>query len=597
MDIKNNDYFFWFETNKFDKDNYRSLYFYNPVKIIKLDDPSNIKIFFYELEVLAHEYYVAGFFSYELGYYLEEAFNYKIDTSFPYALFCAFDQPVIFDHRENKFTSGNLDISHEPSPYKIENLRMNISKEEYIENINKIRDYIHKGDIYQANYTLKYYFDFSGSSQQLYMDLKSKQNVAYNVYAKFGETTIVSLTPELFFTKKGNIIQVKPMKGTYKRGRNIFEDREYGQFLKNDEKNRSENLMIVDLLRNDIGKISRKGSVNVTTLFDVEKYNTLFQMTSTIESKLEENISLYKLFKSIFPSGSVTGAPKIRSMERIFDLEKDERKIYTGSLGFFEPNGNAIFNVAIRTILIHKTKAEMGIGGGIIYDSTPEDEFLECKLKAQFLTKKSYNEFCFIETILFDKNFRNLNLHIARLKESAEYFDYKLNDTEFLLKLNQIVPSLIDGKYKVRVLLNKSGEIQITYTKIKDIKLDYNITISDYRTDSNNIFLYHKTTNRELYTKEFTRVREDGYFDIIFLNEKDEVTEGSITNIYIKKNKIIFTPPIECGLLNGTIRRNMIKKNNVQEKILTLEDIYSADIIYISNAIIGLKKVNHFKYM
>lgn len=586
--------FFWFETNKYDNLNYLSYYFFNPVKIIKLIHPDQLNLFFAELENLTKKYYVAGFLSYELGYLFEEIFDYKKSTQFPFALFCAYEKPIIFNHKTGKFVSGRFIRPDASQNYNLQNLRLNISKKEYLQKIEKIKNYIYEGDIFQANFTVKYKFDFSGSALALYRDLKNKQRVAYNVFAKFGDYYILSLSPELFFYKNKNYIKVKPMKGTISRGRNIYEDRKRVEFLYNDEKNQSENVMIVDLLRNDLGKISEYGSVKVTKLFEIEKYDTLFQMTSTIVSKLKRYTTLYDLIKNIFPSGSVTGAPKIRSMEIIKELEKEERKIYTGSIGFFTPDGKARFNVAIRTILIHKNVGEMGIGGGIVYDSSSESEFEEAKLKALFLIKKPVREFSLIETILYDKSFKYLNLHLKRLKESAEYFEYKFNKKKILLKLKEISYKLNEGKYKVRILLNRAGDIKLSYEKINDISEKLKITISKYRTDSNNIFYFHKTTNRDLYDSELKKARRQGFFDVIFLNERDDITEGAITNIYIRKNGIFYTPSLDCGLLNGIIRQIMIKKHKIKEKVLKLDDLKQADEIYISNSIIGFKRAYLF---
>ena len=464
-----------------------------------------------------------------------------------------------------------------------------------MDNIKKVRNYIYRGDIFQANYTVKYKFNFSGSPLGLYLDLKKKQNVSYNVFAKTGDYYILSLSPELFFSKNKDDISTKPMKGTMKRGYNIIEDNCNSSFLYNDEKNRSENVMIVDLLRNDVGKISRYGSVKVSKLFEIEKYDTLFQMTSTIKSKLRKNVSLYEMIKSIFPCGSVTGAPKIRSMEIIRELEKEERRIYTGAIGFFQPDGKVKFNVAIRTILLNKNKGEMGVGGGIVYDSRPEEEFKECKLKAHFLVKKPLPAFQLIETILYNKSFKYYNLHLQRLKESAEYFDFKFNKKEIMSKLVIASKQLTKGRYKVRLLLDKTGDMFIEHKKLNNLPDEYKITISKCRTDSTDMFYYHKTTNRQLYNQELERIRKKSFFDVIFLNEKEEVTEGSITNIYLEKNGCLYTPPVTCGLLDGIIRQVMVRKNkSIKEKIITLRDLFNADAIYISNSIIEFRKANLF---
>jgi para-aminobenzoate synthetase / 4-amino-4-deoxychorismate lyase len=589
--IKKNNFFF-FETNKFDRENYRSYYFINPVKILRLDNPELIIDFFNEFDELIKKYYVAGFFSYELGYILEEAFKNRTMSSFPYAFFCAFDKPAIYDHNIGKFISGDFKTHTQLVDYAISNLELDITEEEYGKSIQTIRDYIRQGDIYQANYTVKYKFNFSGSPFALYNELKQKQHVAYNVFAKFDDYYIISLSPELFFRKQGDSIMVKPMKGTWHRGRTVIEDDENRMLFANDEKNKSENIMIVDLLRNDLGKVSKAGSVKTTKLYEVEKYNTLFQMTSTVESVLEKDISVYNLIKSIFPSGSITGAPKIRSMQIIKELEKEDRKIYTGSIGFFEPSGDSVFNVAIRTILLNGNKGEMGVGGAIVYDSTPEDELRECKLKADFLIKKNIPGFSIIETMLYDKQYEYPDLHILRMRKSAEYFDYIFDQKNLEKKLNDLKKSMSDDKYKVRVLLDRFGTLTFTLAKIENNNAEtLKIIVSEKHTDSNGIYFFHKTTVRDLYEKELAVARARGFFDVIFMNERGEITEGAITNIYAKVKKELFTPPVECGLLNGIIRQTLLAEGRAKEQRMTFQDLQNAEEIYISNSIIGFVRV------
>ena len=341
--------FFFFETSKLDSRNYRSFYFYDPVEKIELRDPAAAGEFFRHLETLAKKYFVAGFFSYEFGYVLEEKFLCKKSQKFPLALFFAYDDVVVRDYRKKDYQPKFFDAA---ARYALTNLKLDISRKEYFEKIEKIKRHLIAGDIYQANFTTKYKFGFEGSPYAFYLDLRRKQKVPYNVFARFGNNWILSFSPELFFRKRGRKIVVKPMKGTCPRGRTNEEDSKNRRFLKYDEKNRAENLMIVDEIRNDLGRISEFSTVKTRKLFEVEKYETLFQMTSEISAVLKKDVSLFNLIKSIFPSGSVTGAPKIRSMEIIRELEKEERKIYTGSVGFFYPGGLAEFNVAIRTILI-----------------------------------------------------------------------------------------------------------------------------------------------------------------------------------------------------------------------------------------------------
>ena len=382
------------------------------------------------------------------------------------------------------------------------------------------------------------------------------------------------------------------MKGTYNRGFNSQKDRDNRNTLLNDQKNRAENLMIVDLLRNDLGKISRLNTVKVQKLFAIEKYNTLFQMTSTISSITAPNTGLPDIFYGLFPSGSITGAPKIRTMQIIDELETEPRKIYTGAIGFMTPEKTTVFNVAIRTILIKEQKAEMGIGGGITYSSDPETEFEECRLKAGFLTLPRFR---LIETMLYSKKeIALLELHLKRLKESAVFFGYDFPKKKILNRLNKLYDTLDrDKRYRIRLLLDQKADICLEYIPIEQSssKQPLKIALSKKYIQKNNIFLYHKNTNRELYNREHAKYKRLGYFDVIFRNKEKQITEGAISNIYIEKNNRLYTPDIKCGLLPGVYRTHLFRQRRVSEKIISLEDLLNADNIYCSNAVRGLVKV------
>jgi para-aminobenzoate synthetase/4-amino-4-deoxychorismate lyase len=319
-------------------------------------------------------------------------------------------------------------------------------------------------------------------------------------------------------------------------------------------------------------------------------------MTSKIKAKIDENISLHRLFSSLFPSGSVTGAPKIRTMQIIKELEKEERKVYTGAIGFIAPNRDMVFNIAIRTILLNGSRGELGVGSGIVYDSDPAKEYEESRLKADFLTKK-IPAFELIETILFDKNkYYLLKGHVERLEQSAKYFDFKTSKKEALKALKIFAKKLdADKKCRVRILSDKNGKIKISYSAIEESDLKETPKIAAFSkktTLSSDVFLFHKTTNRALYDEEYKKYQKKGFYDVIFENEKDEVTEGSISNIFIKKGNKIYTPPVECGLLNGIYRQYFIKNNRiVEEKILKKKDVLEADRVYLCNSVRGLVPV------
>jgi len=643
--LLNKDRFILLETQRFDRDNYLSYLFFEPIALITCFNLNTISESFQKLEIFLDEgYWAAGFFSYEMGYGWED-FKVKRRFSFPLIWLGIFRQPLVFNHRLGNFLNPLPDslltkktnsfsmLSHHKlwsrrqtstsvhwreNKYQIRDISLNEKLPEYVRNIQKIKDYIAQGLTYQVNYTIKCKFRFQGSSLALYKNLRNTQPVAYTAFIKDKQFSLLSFSPELFFRKRGRTIEVKPMKGTISRGRIESEDRLQMKRLKASLKDRSENVMIVDLLRNDLGRISEMGSVRVNKLYTVEKYNTLFQMTSTIQARLKDNLSIYELFRSIFPSGSVTGAPKISTMEIIKELEKQERRVYTGAIGFFKPNRDAVFNVAIRTLRIGEKSGEMGIGSGIVYDSDPVKEYQECKLKALFFTPldkglqqdklyyltaftQKMKEFQLIETMRWSRKtgFFLLPYHLERLKSSAVYFNFSLKEEEIMQGLKRISKCLDPAfDYRVRLLLFPTGQIQLSYQRIKGIKKPSlpKITFARRRTDSQDLFLYHKTTNRQRYDQEYREIKRAGLFDVIFENERNEITEGAISNIFVRKGEKYYTPPVSCGLLNGVYRRYFMREKAllVSEKILRRKDLYQADAIYLTNAVRGITLVRLF---
>jgi len=354
-----------------------ALYFDNPVSIIVCSSFKDVPRSFEKIEeALAQGLYIAGFFPYELGYAFEDKFS-----SYPLNGF-----PLIYVGCYKKSQQYNNQLVADSHSSKRENLRFNISKEKYFEHIDIIRSYLQSGDVYQITYCLKILFDFKGNAYDLYQKLFDVQPVPYAAFIETDQYSIASLSPELFLYKKGNSILSKPMKGTWQRGDTILSDIKAKHQFYHDEKNRAENVMITDLLRNDLGRIGK--NIHVPHLYEITPYKTLFQMTSTVAADVAPNISVYNLFKSLFPSGSVTGAPKIRAMEIIHELECEPRNIYTGAIGYIKPNKDLFINIPIRTALIDRIngKGEMGIGGGIVWDSTAEGEWAEGILKARFFT-------------------------------------------------------------------------------------------------------------------------------------------------------------------------------------------------------------------
>jgi para-aminobenzoate synthetase / 4-amino-4-deoxychorismate lyase len=587
------------ETLKFDSNNYRSYMFVDPVEILEIFSPEKVPSLVQKIERLLHKgFFAAGFFGYECGYCFEQIASLSPSQG-PCAHFGIYAPPIVFNHLTGKWESGNLELLDEPlregiadSRCTVSDITLQMNEEDYSEKIDRIKSYIRAGDTYQINFTTKYRFEVDGSTLDLFNELKRKQPVSYAAYLKSGNRSILSLSPELFFRIEDDTITTKPMKGTVRRGKTNEEDQRLIQWLGNDPKNRSENVMIVDLLRNDIGRIADSGTVAVRDLFTIEKYDTLFQMTTKVEGRIRKSVTLFDLVRSIFPCGSVTGAPKIRSMQIIHELEQERRGVYTGAIGFFSPDRQAVFNVAIRTLVIDGKSGQMGVGSGIVYDSTPEDEYRECKLKADFLISP-HKKIELLESLLWKDGYPFLEQHISRLQESATYFDFPC-DTEAihsqLLAYSQHFPN--GSRWKIRLTLNISGNVSVESNEIVEDNAIRSVTIAKTRTNSNDRFLFHKTTNRDLYEKAYREAEENGFADCIFLNERDEITEGSRNNIFVMKNDVLFTPPVECGLLNGIYRKHIIATQpNVVVKILRPSDFYAADAIYICNAVRGMREV------
>ncbi len=561
-----------------------------------------------------------GFLSYESGLAFHPQVHLETESVLPLAWFAIYDK--LF-----KIAPDTQFLSENYGNYDFSNIELNISKEVFIKNIERIRQYIYNGDTYQVNYTCKLKFEFEGSISALYKNLYLAHPVEYASLISGKDFIILSESPEMFLKRKGLKISAKPMKGTVQRGLWSQDDLKKKLWLKHDPKNRAENIMIVDLLRNDLGKICKIGSIKCPKLFSVAQFHSVWQMTSSIEGVLNENTSLLDIFTAIFPSGSITGAPKLRTMQIISELETEPRNIYTGMIGVFSPYGDFVSNVAIRTLLFHKANlnnippigmsnfqigqspnevlqskiqynCELGIGSGITYSSDSEQEFQETLLKSKFIYSKPY-EFMLIETMLETENDepQNLSEHLTRLRNSAIYFGWKCplkKIRDLIIKSKENVDIIFPRL--VRVMLDRKGGIQIERRKLSNTL--YNLTsgkikikLSPILNNPDNIFLYHKTTNRDIYDSEREKANESGFFEVLFLNKNGFITEGSFTNIFIKRNAKYFTPKISAGLLPGIWRKQFISETKAVQADISLQDLTAADKIYIGNSARGKMKV------
>jgi para-aminobenzoate synthetase / 4-amino-4-deoxychorismate lyase len=386
------------------------------------------------------------------------------------------------------------------------------------------------------------------------------------------------------------------MKGTLKRGRTVAEDAAGRTALAADEKNLAENLMIVDLLRNDLGRIAQIGSVKVTDLFTVETYRTLHTMTSGITAQRRAGVTTTDLLANLFPCGSITGAPKLRAMEIIADVEAGPRGVYTGSIGYFAPGGDLMLNVAIRTAVIGKDgHGEIGIGGGVVADSTAEDEYREALLKMAFFANPA-QPVTLIETMLWERQggFYLLDRHLARLADSAAYFGLGFDRASILDLLNS--QAFTAKRMRVRLTLDDVGP-DVTAVPLPLNPPVFRFAIAPERLDSQSLWLVHKTTNRAFYDEPRQRAHANhGVDEVVFLNERGELTEGSITNLFIDRAGMLLTPPLSSGLLPGTLRAELVTSGKAVEQVLMLDDLEAAEAIWLGNSVRGLIRGEWIKF-
>lgn len=614
------DDFVFLETTRGSRENHRSYLFLEPVARLRCrsgDDPLR---YLAGLEArLAEGCYLAGWLAYEFGYRLEPVLSglARKGGAELIADFGVYRAPLVFDHLAGSFCGGtgwpSAEAAAEAAPAcRLDNFRFSQDREDYLARVARIKEYIAAGDTYQVNYTLKLLFDFAGDAGALYQALRRNQSVAYGAFLQSGQRRILSFSPELFFRKQGSDCLVRPMKGTGRRESSWAEDRLAGGRLAADPKNRSENVMIVDLLRNDLGRLCEAGTVATDSLFDVETYETLHQLTSTIRGRLRPGTSLAQVFQALFPCGSVTGAPKIRTMEIIRELEGGERGIYTGAIGFLGPDGSGVFNVPIRTVVLEGSRGEMGIGSGIVHDSDAEAEWRECCLKARFLQDPA-GEFQLIETILWQpgQGFLLLDLHLERLRNSAAYWGFPFRAEQLRRQLEAALAGARDDKdcRRVRLLLHKDGRITVgsqvcarpqpllaaLETGEADLPL---VALAAMVTDPDDPFLYHKTTRRLAYDRERKRVEASGCFEVLFVNRRGELTEGSFTNLFIRRGRQLLTPPVSSGLLAGVLRQALLTGTiplppglEIREKVLVPADLETAEAILVGNSLRGLRRV------
>jgi para-aminobenzoate synthetase / 4-amino-4-deoxychorismate lyase len=519
--------------------------------------------------------YVALMLSYEAAPAFDPVLTVHQSSGFPLAWAAVF--PALFPTSTNLKAEKSSDLSSNswvPS----------VPRCEYEAAVARIRELIAAGDTYQVNYSFPLTSSFKGDAYAWYHDLCLAQGAQYPAYLDLGRYKVLCLSPELFFERRGNHVVTRPMKGTVRRGRWAEEDRELAQWLQQSTKDRAENVMIVDLLRNDLGKVSVPGSVRVSSLFDLERFETVWQMTSTVESTLKDGTSLVDLMTALFPCGSVTGAPKIRTMQIIHELERFPRGAYTGAIGFLRPGGDCIFNVAIRTVIIdtETNLATFGVGGGVTIDSTAEREYEECLVKSRFLHASPAVFQLFESILLEDGEYFLLARHVKRLRNSAAFFGFVFHEDEIRSALEAIAAVNVSGSFKVRLILWKDGRVETEVMSVEP-RESPRVALATEAVGSADRFLFHKTTRRDFYAAQL-EARPD-CDDIIFWNERGEVTESSIANVVVQIDGQLFTPPVESGLLAGTFRDQLLADGEIKERVITIEEFQSADEFFLINSV------------
>ncbi len=595
------------------------LVLYDPVEVIVAERLEEVRPALDAVErAAAQGLHAIGFVAYEAAPAFDPALVTRAPGALPLAWFAVFRAPA----------GGAADPgSPDTPPFELSAWSPDIPRARYDADIGAIREAIARGETYQVNHTLRLRATFEGDATSFYRRLRAAQGGGYAAYLDLGRHRIVSASPELFFRRRGTRVTTRPMKGTMPRGRWLEEDEAAARALAGSAKDRAENLMIVDLLRNDLGRVARFGSVRVPRLFDVERYPTVWQMTSTIEAEVPEETSLATLFGALFPCGSVTGAPKVATMRLIAGLEGSPRGVYCGAIGWVRPGGDCIFSVAIRTVHIDNATgcAEYGVGGGITWDSTPAGEYAEALAKAAVLTRET-PDFELIETLRLERGrYIRLERHLARLSASARYFGWEdpaAAARAALARYAEEVEGRRDGGavgdgggvggevgeerdgaigrgggaaaghgggapgvYRVRLLAGAGGGVRVEGEEFRGGPEAgaRPVAIATRPVSRRDPFRYHKTTHRAVL--DALRAERPNAFDVLLYNEEGEFTEFTRGNLVVEVDGGLWTPPRECGLLAGVLRDELIERGEIRERVIGREELERATAVWFINSL------------
>ena len=564
----------------------------HPVEIVSCNAPESVEVSFRRIEdALARGLHAAGLFAYELGYLLEPrlASLTPADRDVPLLWFGLFAQVELLDGEALDAAFADLG-----PPPPITGLVAGHDPATHMAKVRRILELIRAGDIYQANLTFPMRFHYPGDPLALYGALRARQPVAHGGVVALGDKTVLSVSPELFVQVCGDQATARPMKGTAARGFDPGADEAAREALAADPKQQAENLMIVDLLRNDLARISAPGSVRTPSLFTVETYPTFHALTSTVTARLRPGVGLRERTAALFPCGSIVGAPKIRASEVIHDLEAAPRGVYTGAIGAIEPGGDMALNVAIRTAVISADGAgRYGVGGGIVADSEPAAEYEEAQLKARVLQDLA-TDYGLIETLRWSprEGFVRLARHLDRLSASAARLGFSFDRAQAAARLAAEARTWPDrvGDRRVRLLLARTGGLTITHeAAATPPSRTLALCVAHERLDAGDPFLRHKTTRRDAHERAFAQAAAQGQDEAVLLNRGGAVADASRNSIFVEVDGRLVTPALAAGALPGVLRAALIAEGRAVEGRLGLADLQRAERWFIGNSLYGLR--------
>lgn len=552
--------------------------FTKPIKELKTRDIDQVEALLREVEAYQEAgFYAVGYVSYEAA----PAFEKKLAVH---------PAPLMGEYLLYFTIHEEVETLPFPEDYEAVDLPANWKEEveapAYQEAIKTIHHHIRQGDTYQVNYTVQLSQELKADPLAIYNRLVVEQKAHYNAFIQHDDVSILSISPELFFEQDDRLLTTRPMKGTTRRGLTNQADLKEAAWLEADPKNRAENMMIVDLLRNDMNRISEIGSEQVTRLCQVEQYSTVWQMTSTIESRLRPEVDLVQAFQALFPCGSITGAPKISTMDIIQQTEVTPRGVYCGTIGILLPRGKRIFNVAIRTLQMQGTKAIYGVGGGITWDSKWESEYQETKQKSAVLYRQEPRFELLTTGRIHQGELTFLEQHLTRLREASRYFAYPYDEPKLLKELQEELAHLESNlDYRCRIALQKNGTFHLEITELTDLPASYlQVQLTEQKLDLATPFTYFKTSQRD-------HLSQSNHEQIFHLPD-GSLLETTIGNLVLEIEGQLYTPPAHLPLLDGIYRRHLLETQQVEEKLLTLNDLIDADRIYACNALRGLYELD-----